>query len=137
MTTFYRLAADAVVVIHFAYAASVVLGLALILIGIPLRWRWIRNRWFRLVHLAMIGIVVAEAWAGIVCPLTVWEKNLRELAGDKTYQGDFIANWVHDALFFDFPPWVFTVIYTAVGLLIASTFWLAPPDWKKPLDESP
>src|SRR5690606_38517008 len=71
MTTFYRLAADAVVVIHFAYAASVVLGLALILIGIPLRWRWIRNRWFRLVHLAMIGTVVAEAWAGIVCPLTV------------------------------------------------------------------
>lgn len=127
MELFYRLAADLVVTVHAAYVGFVVIGFLLILLGTVLKWTWIRNFWFRLVHLTMILAVVAEAWLGIVCPLTTWEKQLRELAGQTAYQGDFIANWMHDLIFFEAPPWVFTVIYTLFGLLVAATFWLAPP----------
>ena len=59
---FYRLAADAVVVVHMAYVLFVIVGFLLTLAGCVLRWRWIRNPWFRGIHLTMILIVVFEAW---------------------------------------------------------------------------
>jgi hypothetical protein len=131
MTLVYRFAADAVVVLHMAYVLFVVVGLLLVLVGYLARWEWIRNPWFRGVHLAMIGIVVFETWWSITCPLTTWEMALRKRAGQETYRGDVIAKWVHDMLFWDLPPWVFTVIYTGFGIAVALTFVLAPPRWRK------
>lgn len=123
----YRIFADLVVVLHAAYVLFVILGLLAVLAGWLLKWRWIHNLWFRGIHLAMILIVVLEAWLGITCPFTTWEKELRRLAGQAAYQGDFLANFVHDALFIDAPAWVFTLCYTVFGLLILATFLLAPP----------
>jgi hypothetical protein len=131
MALFYRLAADAVVVLHAAYVLFVIVGFLLTLVGCLARWEWIRNPWFRGVHLAMIGIVVLETWCGITCPLTIWELQLRELAGQETYQGDFIALWVHNVLFIDAPPWVFNTMYTAFGAAVALTFVLAPPRFRR------
>lgn len=132
MTLLYRVAADAIVVIHFGYVLFVIAGLLLILLGMWRRWAWVRNFWFRLVHLLMIGVVVAEAWCGITCPLTTWEQNLRRLAGQTAYRGDFLATWVHDLLFYDAPPWVFTICYTLFGLAVLVTFVFAPPRWQDP-----
>lgn len=124
---FYRILADLIVILHFAYVAFVVLGLLLTIVGWWCQWQWIRNRWFRGVHLLMILVVVWEAWAGITCPLTTWEQSLRRRAGQETYQGDFIANWFHDAMFFEAPPWVFTVAYTSFAVAVLAMLWLAPP----------
>src|ERR1700682_3455198 len=78
--TMYAILADLVTTIHFAYVAFVVIAQLLILVGIVLRWKWIRNPWFRCIHLAMILIVALEAMGGIQCPLTVWDEQLRALA---------------------------------------------------------
>ena len=94
-----RMLADLIVVFHAAYVSFVVLGLVAILVGIAFRWKWVRNPWFRWIHITMIGIVVAEALAGIPCPLTVWERQLREGAGQVAYAGDFIGYWTHRLLF--------------------------------------
>lgn len=131
MKLVYRLLADLTVLVHFAYVSFVICGLLVTLIGGWRGWEWVRNRWFRGIHLTMILIVVAEAWAGIVCPLTTWENNLRKLAGQESYQGDFIANWVHGAIFFELPTWAFTLIYTLFGGLVVATLYLIPPRWKK------
>lgn len=53
--------ADLCAVVHAAYFSFVVLGLVAILMGIAFRWSWVRNPWFRSIHIAMIGIVVVEA----------------------------------------------------------------------------
>jgi hypothetical protein len=127
----YRLAADAVLTFHACYAAFVVLGFCLTLAGILARWQWVRNFWFRGLHLAAILTVAAESLLGAKCPLTIWERDLRELAGETGYQGDFIAHWLHELLFFQFQPWVFTVCYTLFGLAVLATFVLAPPRWRK------
>jgi polyferredoxin len=137
MELLYRILADVVVTIHVAYVAFVLGGLVLTLAGAALHWRWVRNIWFRLVHLAMIGIVVAEAWCGVVCPLTTWENDLRELAGQATYRGGFIANVLHDSLFFDADPWLFTLGYSLFGLMVLATFFLAPPRLLKRQRHSP
>jgi len=129
MSIFYRLAADFVVIAHMAYVLFVIVGFLLTLVGCILHWRWIRNPWFRGIHLMMILIVVFEAWLGITCPLTTWEHQLRQLAGGETYQGAFVANLVHDWLFFDAQPWVFTLLYSLFSGGVLLTFLLAPPRW--------
>jgi Protein of Unknown function (DUF2784) len=122
-----RMLADLIVVIHASYVSFVVFGLLAILIGAALGWSWVRNFWFRVAHLTAIGIVVAEALAGIPCPLTVWEQQLRKTAGQVGYQGDFIGNWAHQLIFYRAEPWVFTVGYTVFGLAVLAAFVLAPP----------
>lgn len=126
-----KLLADLIVIFHATYVSFVVFGLVLILMGIALRWEWVRNFWFRGLHLAAIGFVVLEEAAGMVCPLTHWEHQLRKMAGDTGYAGDFIGHWVHRLIFYDFEPWVFTLVYVAFGLAVLAAFVLAPPRWPR------
>jgi Protein of Unknown function (DUF2784) len=130
MRTLFIALADAVVVVHVSYVAFVILGELAILAGILLRWGWIRNRTFRVLHLAAILVVVLESWSGIVCPLTSWENWLRIKAGQPVEEGDFIARWAHQFLFFRADPWIFTACYTAFGVLVIASLILAPPRWR-------
>ncbi|MCA9164769.1 MAG: DUF2784 domain-containing protein [Pirellulaceae bacterium] len=123
----YRLLADAVVTLHIAYVLFVILGLLVVLIGRLLHWTWIRNPWFRFVHLAMIGIVVVESWLKITCPLTTLEDWLRLQAGETVTDGSFIGRWMHDLLFLEAEPWVFTMAYTLFGAAVLLTLFWAPP----------
>jgi hypothetical protein len=119
--------ADLIVVIHASYVAFVVLGLVAILLGIVFRWSWVRNFWFRVVHVIAIGIVAAEALAGVPCPFTVWENELRRIAGQASYPGDFVGYWAHRLIFYRAAPWVFTLVYVVFGLAVLAVFLLAPP----------
>jgi Protein of Unknown function (DUF2784) len=129
-----RLLADVIVVFHAAYVSFVVFGLAAILLGIAFRWSWVRNIWFRSIHLLTIGIVVGESLAGVPCPLTVWERQLRKSAGQTAYSGDFLGHWAHQLIFFRVDPRVLTVIYTLFGLAVLVAFFLAPPRRSRRLD---
>ncbi len=126
-----RLLADAVVVRHAAVALFVVLGLAAVLVGGLRRWGWVRNAWFRTIHLLTIAVIVLQAWCGVLCPLTIWEQQLRRAAGQQTYQGAFIANLVHDLLFVEAPAWVFTALYTVFGAAVLASLLLVPPRWNR------
>ncbi len=132
-----RLIADFIVVLHAAFFLFVVLGLVVILLGIAFRWDWVRNIWFRSLHLAAIGFVVLEALVGMTCPLTRWENQLRKQGGQEGYPGDFIGYWAHRLIFFDAEPWVFTASYITFGLAVLAAFILAPPRWRvRPKRES-
>ena len=120
----YSLLADAILLFHFAFVAFVVVGFLLILIGVLARWSWVHNRVFRVAHLAAIGIVVLQAWFGQLCPLTVWENELRHAAGQSGYAETFIEHWLHKVLFYQAEPWVFTVIYTGFGVLVVLVWYL-------------
>ena len=123
----YLLAADAVLLLHLLFVVFVVAGLVLILIGRLLSWAWVRNWWFRVTHLAAIGVVVLQSWLGVICPLTKLEMALRERAGDTTYAGGFVSHWLETILYYRAPAWVFAVVYTAFGLLVLlSWFWVPP-----------
>jgi Protein of Unknown function (DUF2784) len=123
----YQLLADLVLLLHACIVAFVVLGLFLIIIGNLLRWRYINAIWFRAAHLLAIAIVVGESWFGITCPLTTWEVALRTEAGQETYGAGFVEHWVGRLLFYDAPPWVFTMVYTAFGMLVVLTWLKYPP----------
>ena len=125
----YRLLADVVVVVHFAYVAFVVVGLVLILVGVALRWRWVRNFWFRALHFLAIAVVAFESLGGIVCPLTTWEYQLRLKAGDAGVPGSFVGRFVQQMLFFEASESVFTACYCAFAAAVLLTLVLAPPHW--------
>ena len=123
----YRILADLVLITHGSVVAFVIVGLLLILLGGSLHWRWIRNPWFRTAHLAAVGLVVVQAWLGLVCPLTTLEMYLREQAGDPTYGGTFIAHWLQRLLFYEAPQWAFALCYTLFGLAVVGSWWRLRP----------
>ena len=116
-----------ILVVHFAFVLGVILLVPLILIGAWRGWNWIRNPKIRVIHLAMIGIVALEALIGIFCPLTVWEQALRRSAGEETYEGSFVGYWISRLLYYDFEPWVFTVVYGIWSAIILALYFLIPP----------
>ena len=125
--TWYLLAADLTLLLHTLFVAFVVVGLLLILLGRALGWAWIRNPWYRWAHLGAIGVVVLQSWFGMICPLTTLEMAFRARAGGPVYGGTFIAHWLQAILYYQSPPWVFAVCYTAFGLLvIAAWIWVRP-----------
>ncbi len=130
LQSYYATAADLVVAFHTAFVGFVVVGQLLILLGLLCRWRWVRNPWFRVIHLLCIGVVAAEAVCGVTCPLTVWERDLRTLAGQGV--NDSTIGWFFNAiLFFNMPRQFFTWIHISFGCIVLGTFLLGPPRFRR------
>ncbi len=127
----YSLMADTILVIHFAFVVFVVFGFMLILTGLLYRWSWVHNSVFRIAHLAAVGFVVLQTWLGQLCPLTIWENELRRRAGQSGYSETFVEHWLHEALFYQAEPWVFTTIYTCFGTLVVLVWLLGKRDERK------
>jgi Protein of Unknown function (DUF2784) len=126
----YARLADAIVAIHVAYMAFIILGQLAIVIGAFLKWQWIRNPWFRIAHLAAIVIVAFEAVFGVRCPLTLWEYELRVAAGQDASGESFVGRLMHNLLFHELPPWIYTSCYVGFALLVLVTLFWAPPRWR-------
>ena len=129
------LLANAVLVVHVSIAAFVVAGLLLVILGNLEHWSWVNNAWFRIAHVAAIGIVVAESWLGFVCPLTSLEMWLRSRAGEASYGGGFIEHWLQQMLYYSAPPWVFAAVYTVFALAVLATWRYFPPRFKTRVHE--
>ena len=119
--------ADIIAIIHLGYVVFVILGFTLILMGIALRWNWVRNLWFRIIHLMAIAAVALEAILGINCPLTVLEFSLRYGVSPSERRLSFVGELIDSILYYDAPAWLFTIIYVGFALLVAITFVMAPP----------
>lgn len=80
----FRLAADAVLLLHLAFILFALLGAAL-----TLRWRWMP-----LLHLPAAAWGFFVELTGRVCPLTDWENHFRRLAGQAGYAESFIEHYL-------------------------------------------
>ncbi len=123
----FMLAADIILLLHVLVVIFIVFGLVLIFVGNFLKWHWIQNPWFRLLHLIAIGIVVVLSWLNLICPLTSIEMALRARASDAVYSGSFISHWLEIILYYQAPPWVFVSGYTVFGVLVVVSWFLVRP----------
>ena len=123
----YQLLADTVLALHVAVVAFVIGGLLVVPVGKLCRWHWVDGLWFRLAHLAAVAGVVVQAWMGATCPLTSLEMWLRARARTSSYSGSCIEHWLQQLLYYQAPPWVFTLGYTLFGLLVAASWIWFPP----------
>jgi hypothetical protein len=134
---YYSFLADALVIIHLAFVAFVVLGQLAILVGIIFKKTWARSFVFRIIHLICIGIVAAEGMLDVECPLTVWERNLRTEAGQDVSESPFIPQLANRILFYpDIPHVYFERMHIAFGCLVLLTFLIWPPRLQKKQKES-
>jgi hypothetical protein len=116
-------AADALLVLHFAIVVFIVGGLILTWVGGALGWAWVRNPWFRYLHLGGIAFVALEAIIGMTCPLTVLEDALRGGGSNES----FVGRWVRYLLYYRAPEWLFTALYVGWTVLTLVTLRLVPP----------
>jgi hypothetical protein len=101
----YRLLADAVVMVHFGFVLFVVFG------GLLVN----RHSWAVYLHVpaAVWGAVIE--FTGWICPLTPWEQTLRRLGGEAGYDGGFIEHYLLPVLY---PPGLTTTAQTVLGLAV-------------------
>jgi hypothetical protein len=128
----YSLLADLIVTFHFLYVVFAVGGQLAIMTGWFFKWQFVRQPIFRIFHLAAVSFVALEAVIGMICPLTEWEYNLRQLAGQSVDRDlSFVARLMRMLIFYDFPSWVFTFMHIFFGLLVILIFVFVPPQFHK------
>jgi hypothetical protein len=98
----FRIAADLVLGLHFAFIAFVVVGGLLIL----------RYRWIAFVHVPAAFWGAFVEISGRICPLTTWENSLRRSAGESGYADSFVEHYLLPVIY---PP----------GLTRSAQFWIA------------
>lgn len=86
---FFRLAADAVLLLHLAFIVFAVLGAAL-----AFRWRWMP-----IVHLPAAAWGIFVELTGRICPLTYLENDFRLKAGQAGYEESFIEHYLLDIIY--------------------------------------
>jgi hypothetical protein len=101
----YRLSADAVLVVHFAFVLFVILGGFIAL-------RWPRLAWVH-VPVALYGALIE--FVGFVCPLTPLEIWLRRQGGQAGYEGGFVEHYITAWLY---PTGLTREVQYALGALV-------------------
>lgn len=101
----YRFIADAVLVVHLAFIAFVLVG------GIAVL-RWPRLAWIH-VPAAVWGVLIE--FAGWICPLTPLENEFRELGGEAGYSGGFVDHYITSIIY---PDGLTRTMQFAIGALV-------------------
>ena len=121
--------ADCCLAIHFAWVFFVLFVVPVVIVGWICRWAWVRNSWFRNIHLAMIALVVLETALNIECPLTRWERELRAVDGVKAEERGCIQYWMRTILFVQVSTDDLAISYVSFGIAVALLFVAVPPRW--------
>ena len=85
----FRLAADAVALLHLAFVLFVVGGGLLV-------WRW---PWLAWLHLPAVAWGALIEFTGWMCPLTPLEQHLRQIVGQAGYAGGFMDHYLRALLY--------------------------------------
>ena len=101
----YRVFADAVLALHFAFIAFALLGGLLVA-------RWPRLAW---VHLPAAAWAAGIAFFGGICPLTPLENRLRAAGGETGFEGGFIEHQLEALIY---PDWLTREIQVALGAVV-------------------
>jgi hypothetical protein len=132
---FFSILADVVQASHLGFLAFTLIGQVLICVGVVRKWQWVRNPWFRCIHLGCIVFVALEYAVHMKCPLTTLEEQLRVWGGETSNSdASFIAQLMDKLLFYpdlDWDHWAFGVGYATFALLVLATFVLAPPRFRR------
>jgi uncharacterized protein DUF2784 len=118
---------SAILWLHLCVVAFAVFGLVAIPLGAWAGWGGVRVRWWRALHLGVLGIVAVQAVLGRACFLTIWQSELLRQAGRAAADEPLIEGWVRKAIYWPLPLWFFAGLYGAVCLYALLLWRLVPP----------
>ena len=113
-----------ILAVHAAIILFNVFGLVAVPLGAIRGWRFVRVRWWRALHIALLGTVALQAVVGRACVLTLWQAAATEGPASPT---PLIMSWVNRLIYWPLPIWVFAVLYLAVFGYAVALLWLVPP----------
>jgi hypothetical protein len=102
----YKIAADVVVIIHFAFICFVP-------VGVYFAWRW---PWVVWLHIPAVSYAIAIELIGFACPLTALQNWLLHRAGQAGYSGGFIYHYLIRVIY---PPGLTRTEQVGLGFLVA------------------
>ena len=118
---------EIVLLFHFCIFLFMILSFFLIPIGYYQKWKWVKNKYYRLIHLILMGIIFIETTLGFMCPLTTLENFLR----NDTEINNKITQIIHQIMYWDLPTYQFIILYL-LSLLYLIFLWIFfKPEFKK------
>lgn len=115
--------AELVLAFHLGVILFNLFGMIVIPIGGWLGWRFVRIRWWRVLHVAVLAIVALQAFFGRACFLTLWQQAL----GGYESGTPLIMGIVDRLIFWPLPMAFFAALYVVVFLYVVLLLWLVPP----------
>ena len=119
--------ADVIVAFHLGLVLYVLIGQIAVIAGGLLRWGWVRSPMFRWTHLVIMVFVAVQGAFGRICPLTIWEHDLRVRAGQEGREGTFIGQICRDVLFVEVRQETLNIVYIAFAAMVVLCFFLIRP----------
>lgn len=123
----YKILADIIVVMHFAWILFMLVGFMLTLIGFW--WKSFFDRWlFRTLHLCGIAYVGLLAFLKEYCPVTILENILRARYNpESTYPGSFIVYYIEKLVYPEVNPLVILIPTIIIAVFTVVVFIIRPP----------
>jgi len=114
----YVAAAEAVVLVHFAWIVFVVTGAV-----------WLRrhSRW-RLVHLLTVIYSVGIETFRWICPMTYLEQALWRRAGEEAYREAFLTHYLEKLIYAPVPQWLLVLLTVTVLAVTLVLYWKPASD---------
>jgi polyferredoxin len=104
-----------------------ILSFFLIPLGYYQKWEWVKNKYYRLIHLVLMGIIFIETILGFMCPLTILENFLR----NDIEINNKITQIIHQIMYWDLPTYQFIILYLLSLLYLIFLWFFFKPDFKK------
>ena len=124
--------ADLIVAVHLGIVLYVILFQLAVIVGILRGWAWLERPWLRCSHLLVMAFVAIQASLGRLCPLTIWEYELRAAAGAAPREGSFVGRLLHDLLYVEASPATLTAYYVGFLFVVVLTLLAVPPRRRRP-----
>jgi hypothetical protein len=110
---YYRILADATIVVHLIFIAFVLLGGVFVV-----RWRFLS-----MVHIPAVLWAVWVEYQGWICPLTPLENWFRQQAGMGEYQRSFVDQYLVPVLYPAALNWQWQMVLGTFVLLLNVTIY--------------
>ena len=117
---------EIVLLFHFCIFLFMVLGFFLIPLGYYQKWEWVKNKYYRLIHLVLMGIIFIETILGFMCPLTVLENFLR----NNIEINNKITQIIHQIMYWDLPTYQFIILNLLSLFYLIFLWFFFKPDLK-------
>ena len=118
---------EIVLLFHFSIFLFMILSFILIPLGYHKKWKWVKNKYYRLIHLILMGIIFIETILGFMCPLTILENFLR----NDIEINNKITQIIHQIMYWDLPTYQFIILYLLSLLYLIFLWFFFKPDLKK------
>ena len=110
---------------HFAVVLFNVFWLVAVPLGAWFGWPFVRSFRWRIIHLAALVAVAAQAAVGRLCFLTILQNDL-QAASCGAARPSLLTRIVMDAIYWPLPDWVFAPLYM-LALAFATILWITVP----------